>query len=323
MSAQPAPRIVIICGPTASGKTGFAIELADRIAGEVVGADSLQVYRHLDIGTAKPTPEELARVPHHLVGVLDPDQPFNAALYKEMADECIGDILARGQVPLVVGGTGLYMRVLVRGIFNAPKPDEQLRSRLKQELEAYGVEQLHNRLLQVDPDLAEKVELHDRNRIIRGLEIFEQTGIPLSEHQRAHDFHGPSYEAMQIGLKIDRPYLYERIAQRTVALIDAGLLDECKGLLERGFSRDLKPMQSLGYRQICEFLAGEKTFEKAIHDITRETKRYAKRQLTWFRRDPEINWVETPMDHLDSIAADVRRFLGGEPLRLEWTEDPP
>lgn len=323
MSAQPAPRIVIICGPTASGKTGFAIELGERIGGEVVGADSLQVYRYLDIGTAKPTAEERARVPHHLVGVLDPDQPFNAALYKEMADEAIGDILARGRVPLVVGGTGLYMRVLVRGIFNAPKPNELLRSRLKKELDAYGVEQLHNRLLQVDPDLAEKVEHHDRNRIIRGLEIFEQTGIPLSEHQRAHDFHGPSYEAMQIGLKIDRPCLYERIAQRTVAMIDAGLLEECKSLLERGFGRDLKPMQSLGYRQICECLAGEKTLEKAIHDIARETKHYAKRQLTWFRKDPDIHWVETPTDHLDSIAADVRRYLGGEPLRLDWTVDTP
>ena len=323
MNARAAPKIVIICGPTASGKTGFAVELGERVGGEVVGADSLQVYRHLDIGTAKPSPEERARVHHHLVDVLNPDEPFNAALYKEMADECIGDILSRGRVPLVVGGTGLYMRVLIRGIFNAPKPDESLRSRLKQELEAYGVEQLHNRLHQVDPALAEKVEHHDRNRIIRGLEIFEQTGIPLSEHQRAHDFKGPSYDALQIGLRTERGYLYDRITQRTMLMIDAGLLDECKSLLEKGYGRDLKPMQSLGYRQICEFLAGEKTLEKAIHGITRETKRYAKRQLTWFRKDPEIQWVEQPTDHLDLIAADVRRFLGGEPLRLDWRVDPP
>ena len=323
MSVCTAPKIVIICGPTASGKTGFAVELAERLRGEVVGADSLQVYRYLDIGTAKPTTEEQARVPHHLVSVLDPDKPFNAALYKEMADESIAEVLSRGRLPLIVGGTGLYLRVLVRGIFQAPKPDEVLRERLKKELDAYGVEQLFNRLQHVDPELAAKVEPHDRNRIIRGLEIFEQTGIPLSEHQRAHDFDGPSYEALKIGVKTDRQVLYERIAERTGEMIDAGLLGECESLLERGYGPELKPMQSLGYRQICEYLSREKTFEKAKQDITRETKRYAKRQLTWFRKDKEIHWVEQPNDHLDAIAADVRGFLGGEPLRLSWTSDPP
>lgn len=321
MSATP--KIVIVCGATASGKTAFSIDLAERLGGEIVGADSLQLYRYLDVGTAKPTPEERARVPHHLIDVLSPDEPFNAALYKRMADHAIAGIIERGRLPIVVGGTGLYLRILVRGIFEAPQPDDELRERLRSELETYGVEYLYKRLQLVDEVLARKVEPHDRNRIMRGLEIYEQTGIALSEHQRAHDFADPDYEALSLGVRIERHDLYERIGDRTRRMIDDGLEAECRALAERGYSTDLKPMESLGYRQMFQYIAGKGSLESTIYDIIKDTKRYAKRQLTWFRKVGDVHWVSEPETKADAIASDVRTFLAGEPPDFAWQTEPP
>lgn len=201
MSGSAPPKIIIVGGPTASGKTRFGIDLAKAVRGEIVGADSLQIYRHLDVGTAKPTASEQAEVRHHLVDIRDPDETFNAAIFKELADEAIADILGRNKVPIIIGGTGLYLRILVRGLFEAPDADEALRVQLDQEAETYGIEHLYRRLELVDPELAGKIESHDRSRIMRGLEIFEQTGIPLSQHQKAHDYSANSYHTLKIGLK--------------------------------------------------------------------------------------------------------------------------
>lgn len=317
------PKIIIVCGPTASGKTSLGIELAEALDGEIVGADSLQLYRYFDVGTAKPTNEQRQRVPHHLVDVRDPTELFNAALYKTLADEAIEGIRSRGRVPIVVGGTGLYLRILVRGIFQAPKPDEVLRERLKQELEVYGIEHLYNRLKLVDPELASKVEHHDRNRIIRGLEIYEQTGIPLSEHQRVHDFDRPSYQAFRLGMRLERSELYDRITRRTASMMDAGLLAECESLIARGYGGDIKPMQSLGYRQLHRHLTEGQPLDEAVQEITKETKRYAKRQLTWFRKDTQTHWVDALNVPVDQLVADARRFLNGEPMSLDWAAEAP
>jgi tRNA dimethylallyltransferase len=323
MTAVRLPAIVIICGPTASGKTRFAIELAERVDGEIVGADSLQVYRHLDIGTAKPTDEERARVPHHVIDFLEPDQLFNAARYKQLADEAIADIRSRQRVPLVVGGTGLYLRILVRGIFEAPKADHALRKRLREEIKAYGVEQLYRRLELVDPALAARVEPHDKNRIMRGLEIYEQTGIPLSVHQEVHDFGDNDYRVLKIGLHVPREVLYERIEARSKRMMQAGLPEEYRRLRTAGFAADLKPMLSLGYRQMGDLERGERSPEEALRDLVRETKRYAKRQLTWFRKDPDLHWLDPGQADVERVAKDVRRFLTDEPLALDWTTEAP
>jgi len=323
MNESTLPKIIVICGPTASGKTELGIALAEAIGGEIVGADSLQVYRHFDIGSAKPTADQRSRVPHHMVDVCDPDESFNAALFKAGADDAISGITSRGRVPIVVGGTGLYLRILVRGIFDAPQPDEDLRIQLRAEMKAYGIEHLYKRLCLVDPSLAEKVEPHDQNRIMRGLEIFEQTGIALSEHQRVHDFGDPSYAVLNIGIKLNRKLLYQRIRMRTETMIKEGLLEEYRALRARGYSPDLKPMMSLGYRQMGDYEAGRNTFEEAVADIVRATKRYAKRQLTWFRKVPNILWWDFVRHDVSSLVADVKRFMSGAELELDWVCDEP
>ncbi|MBN1947654.1 MAG: tRNA (adenosine(37)-N6)-dimethylallyltransferase MiaA [Bradymonadales bacterium] len=323
MSHRELPRIVCVCGPTASGKSSFAVSLAERVKAEILCADSLQVYRHLDIGTAKPTPEERRRIAHHLFDIRDPDQPFNAALYKELADSAIAEVQARGHLPLLVGGTGLYLRILVRGIFEAPKPDTELRNRLEQEMKAYGIEYLYRRLQLVDPVWAEKVDGRDRIRIMRGLEIYEQTGIPLSEHQQVHDFGEPSYQALKIGIQVKRQDLYRRIEKRAHLMVSQGLLEEYRDLRKKGFGQDLKPLNSLGYRQMAEYEAGQCTWEQAVANLIRETKRYAKRQMTWFRKEPDIHWVQSPAAKLEAIATDVTRFVARQPLLFDWESHAP
>lgn len=301
------PRILVVVGPTASGKSSLAITLAEALNGEIVSADSMQVYRYMDIGTAKATPEERARVPHHLLDVVGPDETFNVADYKTRADGALADILARGKVPIVAGGTGLYVKVLIHGIFPAPKVDPQLRDRLQRESEVYGAEYLHARLALVDAPSAERIAVTDMVRIVRALEVYEQTGIPLSEHQMAHSFHGKDYAPLFLGLDYPRDVLYERVEARVDVMMAAGLLEEVRGLLARGYDRNLKPMQALGYKQLCEHLFGETTLEEAVRRIKRDTKHYAKRQLTWFKSDP-VRWT-TPGGLTPELLAECRAFL--------------
>jgi tRNA dimethylallyltransferase len=304
------PRILVVVGPTASGKSALAMRLAERIGGEIVSADSMQVYRHMDIGTAKASPADRARVPHHLIDVVDPDESFNVAQYKERADVALRDLQARGKHAIVVGGTGLYVKVLVHGIFPAPKVDPELRKRLAREAEVYGVEYLHAQLALVDPDAAGRIAATDLVRVIRALEVHEQTGIPLSEHQLAHSFHGRDYEARFIGIDYPREILYRRVEARVDRMIEMGLVAEVRSLIERGYGPALKPMQALGYKQVAEHVLGGASLEDAVRRTKRETKRYAKRQLTWFRNDP-VEWVDADAD-LDPLAARSLAFFRRE-----------
>ena len=282
-------RLVVICGPTAVGKTAAAVDVAQRLNGEIIVADSRTIYRYMDIGTAKPTREQRARVPHHLVDIADPDQLITLATYRKLAGEAIQEIRGRGKVPLLTGGTGLYIRAIVDE-FSIPEvpPDPELRRRLE-DLERRTPGSLYTRLQQVDPMAA--VRIHPRNvrRIVRALEVFEHTGKPISSLQRRSD---PLGFAVQTGLTMDRGELYRRINARVDEQIAAGLVQEVQGLLDRGYDPAQAALQGLGYKEIVEYLKGQVTLAEAIRRLKRNTRRYAKRQLTWFRRDARVRWID-------------------------------
>ena len=301
------PKIVVICGPTAIGKTGTAITLARSAGGEIVGADSMQIYRHMEIGTAKPTPAEQAAVPHHLIDVVDPDQPFDAARYVDIAGRAIDRLCRKGVIPFVVGGTGLYIRALIHGIFPAHPTDPELRARLKAEAAAIGSDRLHQRLAACDPAAADRIHPNDAFRIIRALEVFETTGAPLSEQQRRHGFADVPYVALKIGLQLDREILYDRINRRVDAMFEEGLLAEVRKLLAMGYDPGLKSMQSLGYRHMTAYLENRIDWEEARRTLQRDTRRYAKRQMTWFRADPDIHWFAP--DAIDAMQRLIDQFL--------------
>ena len=305
----PKQKIVVICGATATGKTDFAIQLAEAFSGEIVSADSMQIYRYMDIGTAKPTDDECARIPHHLIDVADPDEHFDAETFSRLAAEAIGKIHGGAKVPLVAGGTGLYIKALTRGLFRTPRVDPDIRRRLKDELERVGSLSMHRRLQQDDPEAAARINGNDAYRILRALEIHEATGRAISIFHREHRFSNKPYHAFSIGLQMDRETLYERIDRRVDRMIDNGLVKEVQGLLDMGYPADLKSMQSIGYRHMGDFLLGRTPWDEAVRTLKRDTRRYAKRQMTWFRGDPDIVW----MDPEDTIRAQRRvdAFLSG------------
>ncbi|MBJ6726965.1 tRNA (adenosine(37)-N6)-dimethylallyltransferase MiaA [Geomesophilobacter sediminis] len=283
-------KLVVIGGPTGSGKSGLAVRLAEEIGAEIVNADSMQVYRYLDIGTAKPTREELDRVPHHLIGFVSPEVNFTASDFRREAAAVIEDIVARGKKVIVVGGTGLYLRALVEGLVDSPKADETLR----RELEALSGEELVCRLAEVDPESASRLHRNDRVRLVRALEVYHQTGRPVSALRTEHGFSGEHYDTLKIAIKVEREALYRRLDQRVDTMLESGLEQEVRSLLSRGFSRELKSMRSIGYKEMCAYIAGEMGLEEATRLMKRDTRHYAKRQLTWFKRDNEIYWLEYP-----------------------------
>ncbi len=311
MSASPSiPPLILLAGPTASGKTQLAIELAGSLGTEIVNCDSMQVYRHMEIGTAKPTREERASIPHHLLDVADPDEPFDAARYAELARPVVETLLSQGRMPLVVGGTGLYMKVLTRGICPGAPADPAIRTQLHRELEQHGLPKLFEELSRVDAEAGRRLHPHDRQRILRALEVHRLTGIPLSRWQAPHRFRQTIYRSLKIFLYRERDVLYERIKCRVQQMVTQGLVEEVRNLLAMGYGPELKSMQAVGYKQIAAHLLGAGTLPAAVSDMERATRHYAKRQLTWFRGDPEFHWFQA--DDQDGILEWIRTSARGQ-----------
>lgn len=290
----PKQPLVVILGPTATGKTEVGIQVALRLGGEVISADSMQVYKYMDIGTAKPTLEERQGITHHLIDVVTPDQDFNAALFQKYARHHIHDIITSGKVPILVGGTGLYIRAVIDPYsFNLAGVDQVYRMRMQEGARQYGRDWLHRQLAAVDPQTAARLHPNDVKRVIRALEVFKLTGQTLSHEPGGK--RESSYNLIVFGLSRPRDQLYSLIERRVDRMIEQGLVNEVSQLLQWGFGRHLKSMQSLGYKEVAAHLAGELDFGEAIDMLKRNTRRFAKRQLTWFRHEHRINWLELEM----------------------------
>ncbi|MBF0411106.1 MAG: tRNA (adenosine(37)-N6)-dimethylallyltransferase MiaA [Desulfamplus sp.] len=300
-------KIVIICGPTGIGKTGFAIEIARRFNGEIIGADSMQIYKYMDIGTAKPDKSERELAPHHLIDFLEPDKEFDVGKYMETADAAINDISSRSKLPIVVGGTGFYIKALVHGLFRDRTVDADVIKRLEQEKDEKGSHILHERLALLDPEAAQRIHPNDSFRIVRALEVVEVTGNPISAFQKQHGFSSQRYIPLKIALYMDREELYQRIEQRVDIMIEQGFVDEVKSLINKGYGCDLKSMQSIGYRHICDFLCNSISWDETIRTLKRDTRRYAKRQLTWFRQDTDMIWLA--LDKTYQAEELIKRFI--------------
>lgn len=294
MNQSPLTKLLVICGPTASGKSNLAVQLAQQLNGEIINADSMQIYKGMDIGTAKLPNDQRGDIPHHLIDVAEPDQLFSAADFVEAADAAISDISSRGKRPIVVGGTGLYIRSLLYGLVDSPSGVGAVRARLQHEASVIGNIAMLEKLRSIDPELAAQIHPNNLVRIIRGLEVYHITGIPLSAYQQQHGFQAKRYQAMQIGIRVEREELYKRIEQRVDKMLADGMVEEVRQLLAKGYAQDLKSMRSIGYKEICAVLTGELPLEEAVVLIKRDTRRYAKRQLTWFNSNSEIIWLEYP-----------------------------
>ncbi|MHC1698370.1 MAG: tRNA (adenosine(37)-N6)-dimethylallyltransferase MiaA [Geobacteraceae bacterium] len=294
MPVEQNVKIIIVQGPTASGKSELAVRLAEQFSCEIVNADSMQVYRFMDIGTAKPSAEQLCRVPHHLLGIVNPDQAFSAADFCREAEKVILDIVRRGKGVLVCGGTGLYIRALTKGLMDSPPVDAALRHELKELASREGGGELHRRLAKIDPLSAARIHPNDQFRLIRALEVYQLTGRPISELRGEHRFGTLRYNYCKIGLTTNRESLYRNIDNRVDLMIRQGFLEEVQALLAAGYPAGLKSMRSIGYRHLCNYLEGFTTLDDALQLMKRDTRRYAKRQLTWFNQDPEIKWIEYP-----------------------------
>jgi tRNA dimethylallyltransferase len=301
------PRLIVILGPTAAGKTALALALAHESGGEIISADSMQVYRFLDVGTAKPTPQEQSLVKHHLIDVVNPDERFNAAMFIRLAHGTIGKLNDAGKPVFVVGGTGLYIKALLGGLFEGPDADEDLRKLYRQELKQFGNTYLYEKLKERDEQAAAQIDRNDIPRIIRALEVLELCGLSIVEKQKAHHFGDNLYDAIKIGLMMERTELYKRIDQRTETMIEDGLVDEVERLFSMGYHETLKPMQALGYKHIARLIKGSCNLTDAVKMIKRDTRHFAKRQMTWFGRDREIEWFAP--SNIDAIRRRINHFL--------------
>ena len=284
--------IICLAGPTASGKTALAVELAKEFDGEVVSCDSMQVYRRMDIGTAKPTKEEMQGIPHHMIDVASPEEDYSVSRYCAQAAPIVEDIVARGKTAIIAGGTGLYMDSLIRGNDFAPFPSTGVRQRLEAQADAEGLEAMADWLRSVDPASAARLHLSDRKRIIRALEVFLETGETITEHNRKTQSIPPKYNPLWLGLDFaDRGELYRRIDTRVDAMLEMGLMEEIRELLASGIPAKCTAMQAIGYKEFVNALNGEETVEKAAEEVKKSSRHYAKRQLTWFRRNPRLHWL--------------------------------
>ena len=287
------PKILVICGPTASGKTALAVELALRHHGEVVSADSMQIYRRMDIGTAKPTPEEMRGVPHHMLDVADPEEDFSVARYVDMAAKCVDDILSRGKLPILAGGTGLYIDSLLSGRTFAPfQPDSPLRGQLEEQLRREGGAAMLARLAQVDPDSAARLHPNDEKRIVRALEVYQSTGKTITQHNLETQAIPPRYDALTLALAFERREdMWSRIDRRVDQMMDQGLVAEVQGLLDSGVPAKCTAMQAIGYKEMAAALLSGGDVRAAAEEIQLRSRQYAKRQLTWFKRNKAARWL--------------------------------
>jgi tRNA dimethylallyltransferase len=301
-------KVVIILGPTSSGKSDLALSLAEKFRGEIVNADSMQVYRGMDIGTAKPSRQDLQRVPHHLVDLVTPDVNFTASDFRREATEAIRDILARGKRAFIAGGTGLYLKVLLQGLVDSPRGSDEIRSKLRDLAAKKGNAGLLELLAEHDPVTAATLHPNDQVRIIRALEVFFQTGSPISRVREEHGFSENSYDCLKIGPKVEREELYRRIDSRVDDMISRGFEQEVRNLLNKGCGPELKSMRAIGYKEMCAYFNGCFPLEEAIRLIKRNTRHYAKRQLTWFSREKDIYWLEYPGNFV-TICNHVIEFL--------------
>jgi tRNA dimethylallyltransferase len=309
------PPLVAVVGATASGKSGLALELAEAVGGEIVNTDSLQVYRHFDIGTAKPTAAERARVPHHLIDVAEPDEPYSAGRYVEDASAVLAGIVARGRVPILCGGTGLYYRALTQGLADIPPVPAPVLAALEARIAVEGSAALHAELARVDAAAAASIHPNDPLRIARALAVFESAGRPLSDYRQERPFRAGAGRLLAVGLRWERARLYERVNARVRSMLAAGWAQEVRGLLAGGYGPALKPMRAIGYRELAAWLLAGGDPEDGVpealaEDIAQRTRRYAKRQLTWFRQHPEVRWA--PPGQAAALQAAVRDFVRRE-----------
>jgi tRNA dimethylallyltransferase len=286
----PQQKLIVVQGPTGVGKTAVGLALARAFSGEIINADSLQFYRHMDIGTSKPTLQEQCDIPHHLFSVVNPDEQFNAARFMREARSIIADVALRGRVPLIVGGTGLYVRALTRGLSSAPPADETLREKLR----SLGKKELYERLQKVDAAAAAGISPNDTVRLVRALEVYQLTGATMTQHNSMHGFQDQPYDCLKLCLTRNRDELYRLIGQRVDRMMQLGLIREVERLFSLGYGPELRPLCSIGYKQIGLYLRGMLPLAEAVSRIHRETRRFAKRQLTWLRHDPDNIWIELP-----------------------------
>ena len=305
------PRIICVAGPTASGKTALAVELAKLTGGEVVSCDSMQIYKRMDIGTAKPTPDEMQGIPHHLIDVAEPDADFSVSRYCEMATPIVDDIIARGKTVIIAGGTGLYMDSLIKGNDFAPFPSTGVRQRLEEQADREGMEAMLALLASVDPAAAAKLHLADRKRILRALEVYYETGETITAHNEKTKQLPPRYNPIWFALEDEnRQDLYDRIDRRVDIMLQAGLIEEIQGLLRAGIPEKCTAMQAIGYKEFIAALNGQCSIEDAAVQVMQSSRHYAKRQLTWFRRNPDIHWLRRATGAgTEEIVAQARLFL--------------
>lgn len=300
--------VVVIVGPTAVGKSRIAVEVAKAFETEVLTADSRQVYRGMDVGTDKPAPEERQGIPHRLIDLVGPDESFNAGLYRRQAIDEIERLYRDRRLPLVVGGTGLYVRTLLKGLCDAPPTDPIVRAALKQEAEDQGHDRLYARLVEVDPVAASRLHPRDESKVLRALEVYQLSGRRMSEFQQEHGFAERPFSTLMIGLNRDRDALYRRIEERIDWQLAHGLIEETKQLLDQGYQRDSAAMKGLGYRQVAEHLAGAYDSAEMVRRFKRDTRRFSKRQMTWFRKEPGIQWLT--IEESESVQHTTARVIG-------------
>lgn len=285
-------RFLVIVGPTGVGKTRVALEIAEKSGAQILSADSRQIYRYMDIGTAKPSPEERRRVRHYFIDIINPDQRYSAGDYGQQARQQLRDLFRLGKLPIVVGGSGLYIRALLDGLSPELPSNPEIKNQLIEELKASGNIELHRRLREVDPQAAERIHPHDSQRILRALEVFQITGRKISELQKILPQQKLEFTPVVIGLNMERKKLYRKIEQRVERMIAEGLVEEVEKLVKMGYSKDLNSLKTVGYKEVFPLLEGKQTLEKTVEEIKKNSRRYAKRQLTWFCSDPRVRWID-------------------------------